>query len=94
MIFYVKKENLRREVRYIVGGDKIDSSHLESYSLVVKIMSIRILQTITQKHYLKIIAGDARNAFLHVPTNEKVHTVAGEEFRERQGCIVEIMPSQ
>ena len=40
------------------------------------------------------MAGDAGNMFPHAPTNEKVHTVAGEEFRERQGCITEIMQSQ
>ena len=57
-------------------------------------MSIRALQTIVQKHYLKIMAGDAGNTFPHAPTNEKVHTVAGEEFGERQGCIVEITRSQ
>ena len=37
------------------------------------------------------MAGDAGNTFPHALTNEKVHTVAGEEFGERQGCIVEII---
>ena len=91
MIFDVKKEDLRRKARYVVEGHKIDSSHLESYLSVVKMRSIRTLQTIAQKHHLIIIAEDAGNAFLHALTIEKVHTVAGEELRERQGCIVEIM---
>ena len=44
-----------------------------------------------QKHCLKIITGDAGNVFLYALINKKVHTVVGEEFRERQGCTVEIM---
>ena len=38
--------------------------------------------------------GDVRNTFSHVPTNKEVYTVAGEEFRERQGYIAEIISSQ
>ena len=94
MIFDVKKENLRHKARYVVGGHKIDSSHLESYSSVVKTMSIQTLQTITQKCCLNIMVGDTRNTFLYAPTNKKVHTIAGKEFRERQGYIAEIIQSQ
>ena len=57
-------------------------------------MSIRILQIIAQKHSLKIMVGDIRNTFSHAPTNKKFYTVAGEEFRERQRCITEIISSQ
>ena len=40
MIFNIKKEDLRRKARYMVEGYKIDSLHLESYSSVVKTMSM------------------------------------------------------
>ena len=40
------------------------------------------------------MTGDTGNMFPYTLTNEKVHTVAGEEFGERQVYIVEIIQSQ
>ena len=91
MIFDVKKEDLRRKARHVVGGHEIDSDHLEAYSSVVQSMSVRILLTLAHKHKLKVMSGDVGNAFPNAPTKEKVHAVAGEKFGERMGCLVEII---
>ena len=84
---------MQRKERYVVGSHKIDSMHLESYSSVTQSMSIRLLLTIAEKEKLKVMCGDVENAFPNAPTNEKVHTVAGKDFREYQGCIVELIKS-
>ena len=89
----VKKEDMRRKARHVVGGHKIDSSHLESHSSVAQSTSKRLLLTMAEKIKLKIVAGDVGNTFPNVPTKEKVHAIAGEEFGERQGCIVEFTKS-
>ena len=93
MIFNIKKEDMRRKARYMVGGHKIDSAHLESYSSVVQSISIRLLLTIAEKEKLKVMCGDVENAFLNALNNEKVHAVADKEFREYQGCITELIKS-
>ena len=67
----------------MIGGHKIDSLYLESYLSVIKRMSIRIFQTIAQKHHLKIIVEDTGNAFIYMSTNKKAHTLVEEEFEER-----------
>ena len=50
MIFDVKKEDFRYKSRHVVGGRKIDSSHVESFSSVVQSMSIRMMLTIAEPH--------------------------------------------
>ena len=83
MIFDIKNEDLRRKARFVVSGYKVDSSHLEAYSSVVQSMSLRILLSIAQKQGIKVMSGDVGNAFPHAPTQEKVYTIAGEEFGKR-----------
>ena len=46
-----------------------------------------------EKEKMKVACGDVGNAFLNAPTDENVHAVAGEEFGELQGFIVEIIRS-
>ena len=48
MIFDMKKEDFRRKARHAVGGYKIDSSHIESFSSVVQSMSIRMMLTMAE----------------------------------------------
>ena len=43
MAFGIKIEDSRHKARHVVRGHKINPSHLESHSLVVKTMSARIL---------------------------------------------------
>ena len=55
-MFDIKKEDLRRKARLVVGSYVLDSSHLESYSSVVQSVSIRILLTITDKNKMKFVS--------------------------------------
>ena len=61
MIFDIKKEDMRRKSGYVVGGHKIDSERLESYSSVVQSMSIRLLSIMADKLKLKVICGNVGN---------------------------------
>ena len=56
-------------------------------------MRSRMLLTMAKSYDLKVMGGDVGNAFTHAPSLEKVHSVAGEEFGELKGCVVEIIQS-
>ena len=88
VIFDIKQEDLRHKARLVAGGHVVDSSMYESYSSVVQTMTVRLLQTVTMKHDLKIITGDIGNAFVQALTKEKIWSNAGPEFGDRQGCKV------
>ena len=92
MIFNMKKEDLYRKARYVVGGYVVDLIYLKVCSLVVQI-SIRILLKTVQKYNLEIISGDIGNIFLYMLTNKRIHTIANKEFRDRQECMVKILKS-
>ena len=91
IIFNIKKKDLRRKAKLVVGEHKLDSSHLETYLSVIQLLSVCILLTVAAKNNLKVVSGDVGNAFLHAKPLEKVYTIAGSEFREREGCLVEII---
>lgn len=84
MMFDVKKEDLRRKARLVVGSHRTDASHQESFSSVVQSMSLRVLLTMAKEkqNNFKIMSGGAGNAFSRAPAMEKVCAVAGEEFGE------------
>ena len=58
---------------------------------MVQPVSVRILLTIAAKYGLKVVSRDVGNAFPHAEPLEKVCTVAGPEFGEREGCLAEIV---
>ena len=72
----------------MAGGHVVDSSMYESYSSVVQTRTIRILETIALNEGLKFITGDIGNAFVQADTNEKIYTIAGPEFGEKEGSVV------
>ena len=82
MIFDMKKEDVRRKARRVVGGHKIDSTHLESHSSIVQSMIMRMLLTMIAKENLKVMCRDVGNAFTNALTDEKLCAVAGKEFGE------------
>ena len=93
MIFDVKKEDFRRKARHVVGGHKINSSHVESFSSVTQSMSTRMMLNVAESCELKAMGGDFRNPFPHAPALQKACAVAGEEFGEMMGRIVEVIQS-
>ena len=88
LIFDVKQEDLRRKARLVAGGHVVDASMYESYSSVVQTRTIRILETIAMNENLKFVTGDIGNAFVQANTNEKIYSIAGPEFGEKEGSVV------
>ena len=88
LIFDVKQEDLRRKARLVAGGHVVDSTMYESYSSVVQTRTIRILETIAMNEELKFVTGDISNAFVQADTDEKIYSIAGPEFGEKEGSIV------
>ena len=88
LIFDVKQEDLRRKARLVAGGHVVDASMYESYSSVVQTRTIRILETIAMSEGLKFVTGDIGNAFVQANTNERIYSIAGPEFGEKEGSLV------
>ena len=88
LIFDVKQEDLRRKARLVAGEHIVDSTMYESYSSVVQTRTIRILETIAMNEGLKIVTGDISNAFVQADTDERIYSVAGPEFGDKEGSIV------
>jgi len=84
----VKQEDLRRKARLVSGGHVVDSSMYESYSSVVQTRTIRILETIAFNEDLKFVTVDIGNALVQADTNEKIFTIAGPEFGDKEECVV------
>ena len=75
----------------VVGGHKLDLSHVETHSSVVQLISVQTLLTIAAKNKLNVASGNAGNVFLHAELLKKAHAVAEPEFEERERCLVEIV---
>ena len=88
MIFDVKSEDLRRKARMVAGGHVVDATMFESYASVVHTRSIRLLMTVAVNHNIPFVTGDIGNAFVQAKTKEKIYSIAGKEFGQKQGCIL------
>jgi hypothetical protein len=71
MLFDVKSD-LRRKARLVVGGHKVDARDHNSYSSLVRLDSIRLLNVVAKVQNLKVSAGDVRNPYLNAYTRENV----------------------
>lgn len=72
----------------------VDARGHSSYSTVVRLDSIRLLNVIAKAQGLNVLAGDVGNAYLNANTREKVYTVCGREFGPKlEGCIAIIKKS-
>ena len=91
MIFDIKQQDMRHKARLVAGGNVIDSSSYNTNSTTVHDISIRLMMLIAVKNRLGLMAGDIGNAFPTAPNMEKVWTIAGAEFGEQAGSVVEIM---
>jgi hypothetical protein len=80
MIFEVKQDG-RRKARLVAGGHLVDSMGISSRSMVIKGISVRLLDLIAHRENLKILCGDIGNAFITADCVEKMNSRAGPEFR-------------
>ena len=90
MIYDIKQQDLRHKARLVVGGHVIDSTKHIVYSSNVHNISVRLLLLLAMKNNLNIMTGDIGNAFPTAPCIEKIWSVAGVEFGERNGSVIEI----
>ncbi len=79
MILNVKTD-LRRKARLVAGGHKVNADGHSSYSSVVRLDSIRLLNVIAKAQGLGVLVGDVGNAYLNADTKEKVYFRCGPEF--------------
>ena len=87
MIFEVKQDG-RRKARLVAGGHMVDPMGVNTRSTVVKGISVRLLDLIAHRDGLRILCGDIGNAFITAQCMEKIYSVAGPEFGDREGSIL------
>jgi len=88
MIFDIKQEDLRHKARLVVGGHLVDSSAYNTYSSCVENISVCLLMLVAAQQRLSVMTGDIATAFVTAPATEKVYTIAGPEFGDKQGSKV------
>ena len=74
----------------VIGGHKADSTGYNVHSSQVDNMSALLPFLIAKNKGLDIMTCDASNAFVTAPNSEKVWAVAGNEFRDKKGSMVEM----
>jgi hypothetical protein len=85
LVFDVKMD-FTRKARYVAGGHMTDPPSTLTYSSVVSRDSVRIALMLAALNDVELLAADIGNAYLNVPTRERVYTTAGLEFgAELQG---------
>jgi len=91
MIFDIKNEDRRYKARFVAGGHRIDSSDFNTFSSQVDSLSVCILFLIAQVAGLDLMTADIGNVFPTAPVSEKVYAIAGAEFGDKQGSVIEIV---
>ena len=85
---YDCKHDLRRKARMVADGHLTKPSS-DSYSGVVSLRSLRICILLGELNGLNIGVGDVGNAYLEAKTEEHVYIIAGPEFGELAGHILD-----
>jgi hypothetical protein len=80
MIFEVKQDG-RRKARLVAGGHMVEPRGISSRSMVVKGISVRLLDLIVRDS-LRTPCGDIGNALITADCLEKIYSIAGPEFGE------------
>ena len=73
-----------------MGGHITGDPEHEVYASNVKTGNVRILFMIARHNGMKILMGDATNAYPHAKMKEKVYVIARPEFRNNEGRYVVI----
>ena len=85
-------QDLRHKCRLVAGGHLINALDHDIYSTTVKSLSVKLLQVIAHKAKMEILCRDIGNAYVKAYTNEKVYSIAGEEFgKAMKGSVVIIV---
>jgi hypothetical protein len=87
MVFEVKPDG-QRKARLVAGGHMIDLRGISSRSTFVKGISVRLLDLIDHRDGLEILCGNIGNAFATADCLEKVYSIVGPEFGEREDSVI------
>ena len=87
MIFDIKADG-RYKARLCVGGNVLDCSAHTTYSSTIQDVSVRLLMVIAAQNGLHMMTADVANAFCTAPNVEKVWSIAGKEFGDKEGAKV------
>ena len=87
MVYDVKEGGIGK-ARFVAGGHVVDSSKYAVYASVLKSEHFRMLLTIADANRLHVVTGDIGGAYLNAPTNEKVYSIAGKQFKQDQGRVI------
>jgi hypothetical protein len=87
MIFEVKQDG-RHKARLVAGGHMVKPRGISSRSMVVKGISIRLLDLIVHRDGLRTLCGDIGNAFITADCLEKIYSIAGPEFGEQEDSVM------
>ena len=85
LVFDIKQGTLQRKSRFVLDGSRVDSSDVPTYASVVSRESVRIAFTLAALNGLDILAADCEGAYLNAEPREKLYTVLGPEFMDKQG---------
>jgi hypothetical protein len=89
MIFDIKADG-RFKARLCVGGNVLDVSTHTTYSSTIQDLSVRLLMVIAAQNGLHMMTADVANAFCTAPNMEKVWSIAGKEFGDKEGAKVSL----
>lgn len=84
-LVYAVKHDGRHKARLVAGGHLTETPVDSVYSSVVSLRGIRILAFLGELNGLEVWSTNIGNAYLETYTKEKVYTIAGPEFGEREG---------
>ena len=89
LIFAVKHDG-RHKARLVAGGHLTPDPIESIYSGVVSNRSLRLVIGLAKLNNLEVWGADIGNAYLEAKTKEKLYIVAGPEFEELEGHILDI----
>jgi len=84
MVYAVKHDG-RHKACLVAGGHLTETPIDSVYSSVVSLRGIRLLTFVAELNDLEVWATGIGNAYIESYTQEKVYTIAGPEFGDRQG---------
>jgi Reverse transcriptase (RNA-dependent DNA polymerase) len=86
VVFDVKMD-FTRKARFVAGGHKTEPPASITYASVVSRESVQIAFLIAALNGLEVVSADVQGAYLNAPCREKVYTICGPEFGDKNGCI-------
>ena len=85
---YELKHDQLKKCRLVAGGNRLDTSIHNTSSSMFKNSSIRLLLLVATARRLQVAGGSLENAYLNALCGEKVWTVSGTEFGEKEGINI------